>query len=76
MKKYRSFFFKLFGFLVFGARIAIAITVMRVGYTLATGKVYISPVVNGGAGTGLFLLIIGTYFFFSAFHRQFFDNSQ
>lgn len=59
--------------LIFSARVVVAITVMWVGYTLMTGELYLAQTMSGGFGTGLFLLIIGAYFFFSAFLRQFFD---
>lgn len=58
--------------LLFIGRIIIGVTVIWVGYTLVTGQLYVSQTMNSSFGTGVFLLIIGSYFFFSAFLRQFF----
>ncbi len=74
MKKSNSVLVSLLQFLIFIARIIISVTVIWVGYTLITGELYISQTISGGFGTGLFLLIIGAYFFFSAFLRHFFDQ--
>lgn len=73
MKKSNSVIGNILQSLIFLARTIIGITVIWVGYTLISGEFYASHSINGGFGTGVFLLIIGTYFFFSAFLRQFFD---
>lgn len=73
MKKNCSMVVKLMHLLIFSARILVAVTVMWVGYTFTTGELYLAQTMGDRFGTGLFLLIIGAYFFFSAFLRQFFD---
>ncbi len=73
MKKSNSVLVNILHLLIFLARVIIGITVFWVGYTLTSGEYYASQSINGGFGTGVFLLVIGTYFFFSAFLRQFFD---
>lgn len=73
MKNSNSTLHQLIQTLLFIARIIIGITVIRVGYILSSGQLYISQTMNNGFGTGIFLLIIGSYFFFSAFLRKFFD---
>lgn len=73
MQKRLSTLTEVIQWLIFLARIIIGLTVIWVGYTLISGQSYMLQNLNKGFETGLFLMLIGAYFCFSAFSRQFFD---
>lgn len=55
-------------------RIGIGITVIKVGYELASNTTSFGYYEGTGFGTGLFIIGIGCYFFFNSIYQHFFEG--